>query len=167
MNIVLKGLGIANPPMYATQEEAYEFFSTQFDLTQDELDLYRRILLDGKIKGRYVGMDEKTEALETDPDALLARFLKFGRPTAVAAAQRALDDAGVKLDEDKPEAALDKLTGFIDQVNDKVAEGEIDQETANALIAAAQRIINAISRQYFIAADLFMSKRTRGKNKDR
>ena len=112
MNSVIKGLGTANPPMYATQEEAYEFFSTQFDLTQDELDLYRRILLDGKIKGRYVGMDEKTEALETDPDALLARFLKFGRPTAVAAAQSALDDAGVQA-EDITGLVVNTCTGYL------------------------------------------------------
>ncbi len=96
MTIVIKGLGIANPPLYATQEEAYEFFSTHFNLTSNEQDLYRRILLDGKIKGRYLGMDATTDALETDPDALLARFLKFGRPTAVAAARRALAEAGVE-----------------------------------------------------------------------
>ncbi len=95
MKIVLKGLGNAVPPFYATQEEAYEFFSTQFTLKPDELDLYRRILLDGKITGRYAGMDSTADALETDPDRLLARFLKFGRSTAVAAARRALDDAGV------------------------------------------------------------------------
>jgi len=95
MNIVLKGLGTANPPLYATQEEAYEFFSTQFSLTPDEKDLYRRILLDGTIKGRYLGMDSTADALVSEPDLLLARFLKFGRPTAVAAARRALEDAGV------------------------------------------------------------------------
>ena len=95
MNIVLKGLGIANPPLYVTQEQAYEFFSTQFTLKPEEQDLYRRILLDGKIKGRYVGMDATTEALETNPDLLLKRFLKFGRATAVAAARRALTEAGV------------------------------------------------------------------------
>ena len=96
MNIVLKGLGIANPPLYVTQEQAYEFFSTQFTLKPEEQDLYRRILLDGKITGRYVGMDATAEALETNPDLLLKRFLKFGRATAVAAARRALTDAGVE-----------------------------------------------------------------------
>ena len=72
-------MGTATPPLYATQEEAYEFFNTHFTLKPAEQDLYRRILLDGKIKGRYLGMDAKTDALETDPDRLLARFLKFGR----------------------------------------------------------------------------------------
>jgi alkylresorcinol/alkylpyrone synthase len=40
-------------------------------------------------------MEAKTDALETDPDRRLARFLKFGRAAAVAAARRALAEAGV------------------------------------------------------------------------
>ena len=96
MKTILRGLGTATPPLYATQEEAYDFFTTHFTLKPAEQDLYHRILLDGKIKGRYLGMDAKTDALETDPDRLLARFLKFGRATAVAAARRALAEAGVE-----------------------------------------------------------------------
>jgi alkylresorcinol/alkylpyrone synthase len=96
---ILRGLGTATPPLYATQEEAYVFLTTHFTLKPVEQDLYRRILLDGKIKGRYLGMDAETDALETDPDRLLARFLKFGRATAVAAARRALAEAGVETGE--------------------------------------------------------------------
>ena len=96
MKTILRGLGTANPPLYATQEEAYDFFTSRFSLKPAEQDLYRRILLDGKIKGRFLGMDAKTDALETDPDRLLARFVKFGRSTAVAAARRALAEAGVE-----------------------------------------------------------------------
>ncbi len=95
-SITLRGLGTATPPFYATQEEAYEYFFTHFSLEPAERDLYRRILLDGKIKGRYLGMDAREDVLETDPDRLLARFLKFGRSTAVAAARRALAEAGVE-----------------------------------------------------------------------
>jgi alkylresorcinol/alkylpyrone synthase len=94
--IILRGLGTATPPFYATQEEAYEFFLTHFSLKPAERDLYRRILLDGKIKGRYLGLDAKADILETHPDRLLARFLKFGRSTAVAAARRALAEASVE-----------------------------------------------------------------------
>ena len=88
MKTILRGLGTATPPFYATQEEAYKFFNTHFNLKPAEQDLYRRILLDGKIKGRYLGMDAKTDALETDPDRLLARFLKFGRSAAGLSPQR-------------------------------------------------------------------------------
>ena len=96
MKAILRGLGTATPPLYATQKEAYEFFTTHFTLKPAEQVLYRRILLDGKIKGRYLGMDVVTDALETDPARRLARFLKFGRLTAVAAARRALAEAGVE-----------------------------------------------------------------------
>lgn len=96
MKIILRGLGTATPPLHVTQEEAYEFIAARFDLKPAELDLYRRILLDGKIAGRYLGMDAKTDSLETDPDRLQGRFLKFGRAAGVAAARRALAEAGVE-----------------------------------------------------------------------
>ena len=96
MKIVLRGLGTANPPLRVTQEEAWEFIAARFGLEPAARDLYRRILLDGKIAGRCLGMDAKTDSLETNPDRLLARFLKFGRATAVAAARRALAEAGVE-----------------------------------------------------------------------
>jgi len=82
MKTILSGLGTATAPLYATQEEAYKFFTTHCPLEPAEQDLYRRILLDGKIKGRYLGMDATIDALETDPDRLLARFLKFGAPSS-------------------------------------------------------------------------------------
>jgi alkylresorcinol/alkylpyrone synthase len=99
LKTILRGLGTATPPLYATQEEAFEFFSTHCKLKLTEEDLYRRILLDGKIKGRYLGMDATTDALETNPDRLLERFLKFARSAAVAAAQHALIEAGITTDE--------------------------------------------------------------------
>ncbi|MFZ0726394.1 MAG: 3-oxoacyl-[acyl-carrier-protein] synthase III C-terminal domain-containing protein [Desulfobacterales bacterium] len=95
MKILLRGLGTATPPLYATQAEAYEFFTTHLNLTPDQTALYRRILLGGKIKGRFLGLDVDTDILATDPDRLLIRFLKFGRAAAVAAARRALAEAGV------------------------------------------------------------------------
>jgi len=95
MKTILRGLGTATAPLYLTQADAYDFFATHFSLKPAEQALYRRILLAGTIKGRYLGMDTRMDALETDPDRLQARFLKFGRSTAVAAARRALAEAGV------------------------------------------------------------------------
>jgi alkylresorcinol/alkylpyrone synthase len=109
---ILRGLGTATPPFYATQEETCEFFTTHFKLQPEDRDLYRRILLDGKIKGRYFGMDEKMEALESDPDRLHARFLKFGRSTGLAAAKNALLDAGVEPAEIKG-LIVNTCTGYL------------------------------------------------------
>ena len=96
MTIVIKGLGTATPPLHVTQQEVFDFFSANLAMTPGEANLYRRILLDGKIKSRYLGMESKMDALETDPDRLLARFEKYGRSTAVDAARRALAEAGVR-----------------------------------------------------------------------
>ncbi len=96
MPVVLCGLGTATPPLYATQMEAYEFFTAHMNLNAEEKSLYRRILLNGKIKGRYLGLERVADVLDTDPDRLLSRFLKYGRATAAAAARRALTEAGVQ-----------------------------------------------------------------------
>ena len=112
MTIIIQGLGTATPPFHVTQKEAFEFFSANLPLTADEENLYRRILLDGKIKGRYLGMDAKTDALETDPDRLLARFVKFGRATAVDAARRAMADANVRA-EDIRGLVVNTCTGYL------------------------------------------------------
>lgn len=95
MKLVLRGLATANPPFYVTQADAYRFMSERFVLTPEQRDLYRRILLEGRIKGRYFGMDAKEDALDTSPDRLLARFLRFARATAVAAARKAMAEAGI------------------------------------------------------------------------
>ena len=92
--IVMRGLGTAVPPLYATQEEAFEFFDAHFTLSEGERTLYKRILMDGQIKGRHLGMDATVDVLETNPDLLLARFEKNARSTATQAAQAALADAG-------------------------------------------------------------------------
>ncbi len=112
MKTTLRGLGTATPPLYTTQEDAYAFFTEQFDLQPDEQVLYRRILLDGKIKGRYLGMDDKTEVLDSDPDRRLARYLKFSRSTAVEAARRALAEAGVAPAEIKG-LVVNTCTGYL------------------------------------------------------
>lgn len=94
----IRSLGTANPPLYATQQQAFEVYTSLFKLDPEEEALYRRLLLDGSIAGRYVGMDRVEDACETNPDRLNERFLKFARSTAVAAANRALAEAGLTPD---------------------------------------------------------------------
>ena len=98
MNIVLKGLGTATPPVELTQEELFEFIMRNFTLTAQEEDMYKRILQGGKIKRRYIGIDFKDERISFVPEEQLARFLKYGCSTAVEAAQKALDDAGLTVE---------------------------------------------------------------------
>jgi len=92
---IIRALGIANPPLHTTQRQVFDFFRTHFNLDSEEEKLYRRLLLQSPIRGRYVGMDKIEDACETDPDRLNARFLRYARQTAVAAATRGLQDAQV------------------------------------------------------------------------
>ena len=96
---MIRSLGIANPPLYKTQQQAFDFYTSHFNLAPEESALYRRLLLDGSIQGRYVGLDRVEDACETDPDRLNERFLKYARSTATAAAVRALAAAGLAPDE--------------------------------------------------------------------
>jgi alkylresorcinol/alkylpyrone synthase len=95
MRPIIRSLGTANPPLYTTQQEAFEFFRTHFNLEPEEEKLYRRLLLDGPVRGRYVGMDKVEDACETDPDCLNARFLKYARRTAAAAAVKTLRETNI------------------------------------------------------------------------
>ncbi len=92
---VLRSLATANPPLYVTQQQAYELYTRLFRLGPEEEAFYRRLLLGDTIKGRFIGMDSTEEAIEADPDALNARFLLHARRTAAAAARDALSRAGL------------------------------------------------------------------------
>lgn len=55
-----------------------------------------------------------------------------------------LTDALEKLEESKPDAAREKLSGFVEKVNGLLADAIIDQVTADRLITDAQGIIDLI-----------------------
>ncbi|MCA1808715.1 MAG: 3-oxoacyl-ACP synthase [Lentisphaerae bacterium] len=93
MTPTLQALATANPPFYTTQQEAYEFYASNFKLDPETDQLYQRLLLEGPIRGRFIGIDKQSDACETDPDRLNARFLKYARTTATAAARQAMDAA--------------------------------------------------------------------------
>ncbi len=93
--ITLRGLATANPPWYVTQAEAYQHYTRLFPMTPAEQELYRRLLLEGPVRGRHVGMDAPEDALETDPDRLVQRYLKFGRSIGADAVRGALAQAGL------------------------------------------------------------------------
>jgi alkylresorcinol/alkylpyrone synthase len=112
MTCTIQALATANPPFYTTQKEAYEFYAAHFKLEPETDKLYRRLLLEGPIRGRFIGIDQVEDACETDPDLLNARFLKFARATAATAARKALADAHLS-----PEAlgglVVNTCTGYL------------------------------------------------------
>lgn len=112
MQTILRVPATANPPLYVTQQEAYEFYVSHFLLTADEKSLYHKLLVNGPIAGRYVGLDSKEDACETNPDRLNARFVKYARQTGAEAARRAMVEAGLGVD-DLGGVIVNTCTGYL------------------------------------------------------
>jgi predicted naringenin-chalcone synthase len=96
MKAILSALATANPKRYATQREIFEFLEAHFPMEPGERDLYRQLLLEGPIRGRYIAVDVDEEICSQDPDHLIRRFAKHSRRLAAEAARAALDQAGLK-----------------------------------------------------------------------
>lgn len=96
MTTTIRSLTTANPTRYVTGLEAYEFLVTHFPTTVDERELYRRLLLEGPIRGRYMGVDCDEQFCQVSSDQQLARFQKFGAALASRAAQDAIAAAGLR-----------------------------------------------------------------------
>ena len=90
MPTVIRSLATANPPRYVTGPEAFAFFAAHFDLAKEEQELYRRLLVDGPIRGRYMGLDHDEQICQMTPDEQLARFQKFAVATAAQAGREAI-----------------------------------------------------------------------------
>jgi predicted naringenin-chalcone synthase len=98
MNAQLRAIATATPDRFVTQEKVYDFFDSHFKLAPDERDLYRRILLDGPIHGRYFGLDYDEQICEsTKQDQLIQRFVKYGLEISCRAARKAIKQAELKI----------------------------------------------------------------------
>ncbi|MCU0917200.1 MAG: 3-oxoacyl-ACP synthase [Planctomycetes bacterium] len=95
MNPVLCALATANPKRYATQAEICAFLEAHFPMQLAERQLYRDLLLEGPIRGRYISVDVDEEICSQDADRLNARFALHSRRIAAQAARTALDRAGL------------------------------------------------------------------------
>ena len=112
MKAILSALATANPRRYASQEEIYYFMASHFAMEDGERELYKQLLLDGPIRGRYISVDEDEEICSQDADVLVSRFESHGRRIAAQAAQKALDHAG--LDSSQIEALIvNTCTGYL------------------------------------------------------
>lgn len=96
MTATLRSLATANPPLYVTGEQAYRLVADRLEMSAKHRDLYRRLLRDGPIRGRYLALDGVEQALQTSPDEQLGRFRKFATATASRAAGEAIAAAGLR-----------------------------------------------------------------------
>jgi len=96
MNTHIIGLGTANPPLRVSQTEIYQAYLEHISLSDKARSLLKRFMVDNRsIAYRNLGMDQLTDALQDTQDELIARYEKFAVPTAVDAARRALEQAGL------------------------------------------------------------------------
>jgi alkylresorcinol/alkylpyrone synthase len=94
----ITGLGTAAPPQRYTQREGWEALQASPHLARLRLRshaILKKVLLgDNGIAARHLALDPITEVFELTPDVLQARFARQAPNLAVAAARRALADAG-------------------------------------------------------------------------
>lgn len=112
MKAVLRGLGLANPPLRVTQAEVLAQASRSFELSAEERSLYRKLLLEGRIEARFFGMRSLSEIGERSPDALIKRFLDYGFPCAAEAARKAMAEAGIAASELRG-VVVNTCTGYL------------------------------------------------------
>ncbi len=96
MRATIRSLATANPSRYVTGLEAYNFMSQHFDMTVREQSLYRRLLVEGPIKGRYLGLDYDEQVTQMTADQQITRFQKQALATASRAASQAITAAGLE-----------------------------------------------------------------------
>ncbi len=84
-------VGTANPELYISQEDVYGFYEKNDLLPEGQKNLYARLLLDGRIKGRYFGLGIPEEILNEDPDTRIARFEAQGRKILTRACRSAME----------------------------------------------------------------------------
>jgi len=94
LHAAIQSLAVANPPAYIRQREAFDFFDRHLQLEGTERELYRRLLLEGPILGRHIGVDRYEESCELSPGKLTERFQKFATEIAAEAARKALEQSG-------------------------------------------------------------------------
>lgn len=108
----ISAIGTANPDMYLTQAEAYAFYRANDLLPDSQIALYERLLLNGPIKGRHIGLDRTEQIIDESFDEQVARFTTQGRKILAQACREALSAADLK-PSDIGGVVVNTCTGYI------------------------------------------------------
>ncbi len=99
----INGLGTATPPRHYSQLECWEGFlqAEPFArLTPRSQGMLKKILCGNNgIEGRYLSLEAISDAFDITPDAVHQRFQRHAPLLASQAAQRALEDAGIRAEQ--------------------------------------------------------------------
>ncbi len=91
----ITAIGTANPDLYLTQTEAHEFYRSNDLLPEAQTALYERLMLNGPIKGRHIGLDRPEQIIGEGVDEQVERFTVQGRRILARACTEALHTAGI------------------------------------------------------------------------
>ncbi len=89
-------IGTALPPARYTQAETLAWGTDHLNLTPGTWDLYRRFFSEPSIEARHLAVDSLGELLETDHDAILARYERWAAQLSAESLARALAAAGLE-----------------------------------------------------------------------
>ena len=112
MNTAIHSLATANPERYVQGPEAYLYFKHHWNLTPEQDELYRKVLLDGPNEGRYIAVEHDTFADVADQDKLIAEFEKQARTLNRRAAEKALGQTGLT-PADIQAVVMNTCTGYL------------------------------------------------------
>ncbi len=94
--VSIASIGTALPPRCFSQAETLAWGLTHIPLAPATRELYERVLGDSSIARRHLALDDLSELLETDHDAVLARFERWAGELSARSLTRALEVAGVE-----------------------------------------------------------------------
>jgi len=109
---VVISLATANPDRYVTGKEVYDFLNSAYRLEPAEKQLYRKLLEDGPIKGRYIAIHHDQYDAELNQDKLTELFAQAAKEMACKAACKAIDEAGCRL-ADIGAVVVNTCTGYL------------------------------------------------------
>ncbi|HSJ54105.1 MAG TPA: type III polyketide synthase [Anaerolineae bacterium] len=109
----ITGLGTATPPLRVPQEETYQAYVDMLPMSEKARALLQRVFVaNNSIGFRHFGMESLADVLRSSQDELIARYQKYAVHTAVEAATRALEDAGLAPD-DLDGIVVNSCTGYL------------------------------------------------------
>ncbi len=90
-------VGTSNPKLRITQQDIHRFYCEHNLIPPRQADLYRKLLLEGQIEGRYFGLDSPDQILNESQEAQIDRFAREGRAIGAESCRTALSKAGVRM----------------------------------------------------------------------
>jgi predicted naringenin-chalcone synthase len=113
-NAYIASLGLATPPFRIEQKLAGEIIINQYSdrLSKKNLSLTHKLFSHPSIRYRSYAIDDPESLFNESPDARVARFTRWAVDLSAEAVTRALDEAGVDINEVRG-IVVNTCTGYI------------------------------------------------------